>query len=425
MYKKSTDIAMPFKPKKMIVNGITYEVDSIATLEKIRADTENKKKENLVILEEQKNQKVLTRRTRTKNNEDKIVKEIRDANELKAIHALKERQAKQIKTKDMMSFDNKKPQFSMIAKAGVRKPLTVPITMISPLLTQQNEELIVDTMTTIQQKPLNMIKHNQTPINRQGPKLNINNDITNDKRVIQLGDINQSNQPVDHIIEKPQTLNVTRQGNTKIKTLYNSPGLVETQNINDDTELPTNLDTTNARQRTTLNNENIDPEAHADTTGYFNKTFEVLKTQWYMLLLRLEGNLQGLVKIMDDSKRPIIPTVKINNDMFLFKKYDTYYEYKIYLQTLATSRTIDIHIIGLLIKDIKLQQISFDVVSKGIDVWKFRKLHDLEFIDYYTSKLKLDCTEKFIEKFKADYELYKNQTYLDTYIKSVKMDKKK
>ena len=43
-----------FKPKKMILNGIVYDVDSIETLNRIRSNIETKKKEDFELVEEQK-----------------------------------------------------------------------------------------------------------------------------------------------------------------------------------------------------------------------------------------------------------------------------------------------------------------------------------------------------------------------------------
>ena len=151
---------------------------------------------------------------------------------------------------------------------------------------------------------------------------------------------------------------------------------------------------------------------------------QVLKGQWYVLVIKTDGTGQGLAKLIDDIKNQIIPTIKINNDMFLYKKYDAFTEYRIYFITLKNTKFIDLHIIGLNIKDVKIQQVTYDVVGKNIDIWKFRKLYDLEFINYYVSKIKLDCTEKFIERFKADYELYKDPDYFDKFIKTIKFDQK-
>ena len=399
MYKKP--IAQ-FKPKKMILNGVAYDVDSAETLNRIRIEADTKKKENLIIIEEQKNQKILVRRVRTKGNEDTIIKEIKNADELKEMHALKERKTQQIKTRDRLYEEHRKPQLNMVTKIGVRKPLNAaPITMVN---IDMQPSILDNRLPINSQKPIGVTRAGQAPIK----KFNGNNNF--DQKDIQI--------TINPIIEitKPKTLNVMGRSGAKIKPLYGK-GF----NVDDPNELPDNLDNINIERRQEpdeicINNTNSD--------GYFNKTFDVMKSNWYILVLKTENPSQGLVKIMDDCKQLVIPTIRIINDMFLFKKYDTYNEYRIYLQTLKSSKLVDIHIIGLSIKDIKLQQITFDIVSKGIDVWKFRKLHDLEFIDYYISKLKLDCTEKFIERFKADLELYKNQSYFDNYIKTLKFDRR-
>lgn len=157
--------------------------------------------------------------------------------------------------------------------------------------------------------------------------------------------------------------------------------------------------------------------------GFFNEQYQVVKSEWYVLAVKSRGNNEGLIKILDDNKSQMMPSLKINNDMFVYRKYDNKVnEYRIYVKTLRNSTKADIYIIGLDIMNVKFQQVSFNIVQKSVDLWKLRKLYDLDFINYYLSNLKFDCSEKFIERFNADYKLYKNPDLFDNFISNLKLD---
>lgn len=446
MYRKSTDTTK-FKPKKMILSGTVYDVDSQETLNKLRAEIENKKKENLLVIEEQKNQKVLVRRTRSKNNEDTVTKEFKDINDIKAASALKERRIQQLQTKSRLE-QNKKADFSMVSKTGIRKPISRQIEIVSVGIQEQPVEEQPKLQST-PKKPLNIVSsRSQVPIKKlhnddvekvigtassgltfvqhathaleEDQQIKVRKNAPSSARP-PLAVPDNSNVPDN----KPKVLNVVGRSGQKLNQKIDvSP--IENNGISNESETGSRCQ--NELSTETNTNENQQTrllEGSADISGYFNQTFEVNKAIWYILILRIEGNSpQGLVKVMDENKSQIIPTVKINNDMFLFKKFDNYSEYRVYLLTTKTGKNIDVHAIGLNIKDVKTQQVSIETVTKGIDIWKLRKFYDLEFINYYLGKIKLDCTDKFIMRFKADHELYRNQSYFDTYLKTIKLDKK-
>ncbi len=157
--------------------------------------------------------------------------------------------------------------------------------------------------------------------------------------------------------------------------------------------------------------------------GFFNEQYQVLKSEWYILAIKSRGNNEGLIKILDDTKSQMMPSLKINNDMFIYRKYDNKInEYRIYVKTLRNSTKADVYIVGLDIMNVKFQQVSFNIVQKNVELWKMRKLYDLEFINYYLSNLKFDCSEKFIESFNADYKLFKNPDLFDNFIGNLKLD---
>lgn len=388
MYNKKK----PFKPKKMILNGQFYDVDSLETLDKIRFDIEQQKHEKKLVLEEQRNQKVLVRRIRTSDNNDTVIKEIRSIEELEAVKNMKQKQATQIKTRNRIEARDKKPVFSMVAQTGVRKAINNPITLVQSNESHKEETVNVPITKPKSNKPLNMIRHDQSPIKK------LNN---TDMLTMQQDDFEE-----EQVKEEPKGLCVVT--TKKAKPLNKTKEVVE---VVEDDKVDDNKE------------ESVQKMESNPDAGYYTQNFPVAKQQWYVMIVLTYDVCHGLIKIIDDNNHTMMPTAKINNDMFVSKKYESSVEYKLFFQT-KSSKTVDVHILGLNVKDVKIQQTTFEAVIKGIDVWKFRKYYDLEFLEYYMQKVKLNCNDKFIEKFKADLELYKNPNCLDTYVKNIKVDKR-
>lgn len=171
--------------------------------------------------------------------------------------------------------------------------------------------------------------------------------------------------------------------------------------------------------------DDIVPQNGSD---FFTKEYPVIKQQWYVLAFKSKSKTNGLLKVFDNTKRQLMPLAKFPNTIFIYKSFDKQAtgdqmsEYRIYFKTNMSSITATIYIIGISISTIRLQAITTEIVTRGIDIWKFRKQYDLEFLNYYMGSLKLNCTDKFIDRFKADYELYKNTNYFDNFIKTLRLD---
>ena len=279
MYKKSSakkQHNIPFKPKKMILNGVVYDVDSLETLNKIRSNIEVKKKDEFDILEEQKNQKVLVKRTRNKNTDDKIIKIITDISNISEDSAIKARRDHlRVQNKIKLDEINKKPKLNIISTASNRRPITK--NNLQCVSTQEDDDIqcsqIINKSSNINnvndvQLPLNILKHDKMPLRKleigkfdnatimQNDNQIMNNKIINLNKTLEIdnrpktlsvvsrerrplnsinaknnNDINDINEDSDNndIYNntryqkeeeyKPRTLNVTRREITKIKPL--------------------------------------------------------------------------------------------------------------------------------------------------------------------------------------------------------------
>lgn len=83
MYKKITKgHPTVFKPRRMVIGGIVYNVSNEAELNKIKQEVALKKDEEAKKAEEIKNQKMLVKRTVTKGFTDVITKTVVDPNSL-------------------------------------------------------------------------------------------------------------------------------------------------------------------------------------------------------------------------------------------------------------------------------------------------------------------------------------------------------
>jgi len=165
------------------------------------------------------------------------------------------------------------------------------------------------------------------------------------------------------------------------------------------------------------NDKNINTEQEEiNQDGIISKQFQVSRAQWYLLNLKCSGN--GLLKIFDNNKLQLLPMIRLPCVYFLYKSG----EYRIYFKTGIGSSSVNIYVLGLDFESVGIKAITQDVVPRFIDVWKFRRAFDLELLNYYISNLKLSCTDKFLDRFKSDYELFKNPNYFDNFMKGLKVE---
>lgn len=398
MYNKVTRGAKntkdDFKPRRMVVNGVVHNIDSIETLNKIKEQHEQKKIEDEEKIEEQKKQKVLVKRTRKGTTDEKVVKIVKDIGQMDNRNMA----SKQAFNKKPVNPQDEKPKFKLTSLACKRRVEPKP-------LVSMNQKAKED---QIEQNKI--IENNAKIFENADNSNNLNNNETN----------NDDN-------PNPKQLKVVRTNTNQIRKL--KPNTVNTLNTNvvqndkgHESSLPVNEENRDDDNLTTHadSEENVN---YDNDTEVVTKQFPVIRSQWYVLALKTNSKTSGLIKIFD-GKTQILPVIKINNDMFLYKKHPTFSEYRIYFKTLVNTSNVDVYLLGLNIMDLKLQKITFDIVSKSIDVWKLRKLYDLEFINYYSTNVKLDTTEKFIDRVNAEYQLYKNPNYFDNFIKSIKVDTK-
>ena len=395
-----------FKPRRMVVNGVVHNIDSIETLQKIKDQHQQKKEEELEKVEEQKHQKVLIKRTRKGTTDEKVVKIVKDIGQMQNRNTASNQSYK----KPVNQPVDEKPAFKLTSLACKRRIEPKPLTSMSQksLLGQTEQEKIIENNAKI-------FDH----VDNKNGKSNTNENVFVDKN--------------DEPGPQSKPLKIVRSNTNQIKKLKpnNTTNTTNTTNTNNATN--TNIQLENIQESTLPINEennedvlsthaeNSDGEEIQNDAEVTTKQFQVIRSQWYVLALKSNLKSSGLIKIFD-AKVPVMPVIRINNDMFLYKKHANFAEYRIYFKTLVNTSNVDIYLLGLNIIDLKLQKVTFDIVAKSIDIWKLRKLYDLEYINYYSSNVKLDTTDKFIDRINAEYELLKNPNYFDHFIKSVKID---
>lgn len=407
MYKKINrgdkyDNSKIFKPRRMVVGGVMYDIDSIETLNKIKSEQEQKKVKDQEKLEQEKNQKVLIKKTRSGNSDEKVVKIIKDLNQIPD-----KKKPKHNVAKSKVHEEPKKPKFTLTSLACRRKiEPQLPSVKIVTKGSSSDEEIIDNNskiFEVVQSSP-----HNSNTDKQSDKQHNKQHNKQPDKQPNKQStkESYDESQP-----EKPKPFAIKRANQNKIKSL-SKQGTDEQQ--------PQQQQSQQSQQsRETKATDSIET-----VDGLSTKQYEVAKSQWYIVSLKANKGSQGLLKIFDNNKVQVIPLIKICNAMFLYKSYpDGNNEYRVYFKTLEASTSIDVYILGLLLNDIKVQPVSFEVVSKGIDLWKFRKLYDLEFINYYLSNVKLEISDKFVDRVKSEYELLKNSNYFDEFIRTLKIDK--
>lgn len=394
-----------FKPKRIILGGVAHEVNNLDELNKIRRDMDDKKKIDQEIIEEEKTKKILVKKIHAKNMDVKTIKIITEIGNISDGNLNRNRNIKPpVKQKEpdrpklivKQSQNMKKIQQNVLVGESnsinsIQRDLYAQTSVSNQVIDGQTRELKIMRPETrsikkkddlVVEKPYEDIQNEEEIMEKR--QLSIK---THDRKPINNNRLKKINDDADNSLpvneEDNQTIKMDEKPNNDTKQL-----------------VPSNID------------------------GFYTKQFEVLKTQWYVLALKTGNNEQGLLKILE-GKAQIFPLLRVSNDMFHYKKFGETDEYRIYFKTSKTASHVDIYIIGLTIKDIRLQQVTYDVVSKSVDLWKLRKMYDLEFIKYYITNTKFDSySDKFFDRFNADYELYKDLAYFDKYLKSIKIDTK-
>jgi glycosyltransferase involved in cell wall biosynthesis len=162
-------------------------------------------------------------------------------------------------------------------------------------------------------------------------------------------------------------------------------------------------------------------EIDTSDPSYYTNTFNVSKNQWYVLVVKLPANNEGVMKIVDGNKHNLLPTVIFPNQYFLYNTTKTpgtdesVGEYRIYVKS-SLSSSIVIHVVGTKVIQTRIQQISKDIAKSNVDIWKFRKFFDVNFSNFYVNALQLSLMPKFLDRLKSDYTLFKNPNYFDSFV---------
>lgn len=374
MYKKTTKgQQIVFKPRRMVIGGVVYNVDNEETLNKIKVEMANKKEEQKRVEEEAKNKKILIKRTISNSKNDIITKTIIDPDTIVSKEEKKFNENKNSKYIDHI----KKPTLSVKTNSAI-----------------QNNNNNVDA----NQGPITIKTHAHKMIKKPTGKT-ILNDVKNEDDGNEVIDGNNDGTPNEDIkLDKPISIQ-----NNERKLII--------------------------RPQKSGGGAKQSPSADNSIDNYFTKKYPVLSEQWYELVMKVKHNnpingVKLLIKIVDENKNPIIHPIKIANDLFLNGKFPNgLYEYKVYVYIPANVENIDIYIVGLKIHNINLSPVDSHIVETNIDLWKFRKLNDLDCIMYYIKNAKLECSEKFLDRFNAEYELYKNPDYFTNFTNNLTIPK--
>ena len=214
-----------FKPKKMILNGIVYDVDSIETLNRIRSNIETKKKEDFELVEEQKSQKVLIKRTKNKGYNDTVTKFITDGSNPQEDLAIKNRNKQmQLQNKAKLEEMKKKTKLTVISTSTNRKPITKN-NIANDDNSQQNE-------TTPNANLLNIAKPDIRPLRKiEMTRLDNTTIMSNDNQIVsnKIIDFNKNYNDYD----KPKTLSVISRERKPLHNPFNTNNANDNVNQND------------------------------------------------------------------------------------------------------------------------------------------------------------------------------------------------
>ncbi len=471
MYKKINK-GQPnvFKPRRMVIGGIVHNVENEETLNKIKQEMQLKKEEAAKAAEEIKNQKILIKRTVSKNMSDIVTKIIVDPDTI----LTKEEKQHQLDKNNKYVEHIKKPTLTVksnIVSTGmeqkntnnngpitlkthatklIKKPTNNNLPTIETLLDDNNdvkeekeekeelkeelkEEVKIDEeLKSIQQnddKPSSQITtlSNNKPIieskiisPRPKPTVVINNN-NNASAIKVISRKNIKPLPKNNVPQEPTNIEGTTILGGVVSSIFTKQD--GTNDIPEVKQKPALTIKSNDKKMLNRSQPQVQ-ELEETTDNYFTKKYNVLSAQWYELIIKIknknDNSVKLLIKIFDDLKTQIINPIKITNDLFLHEKLpNNFVEYRIFLCMPINIMSIDIYIVGLKVYNAILSPIDKQIVEQNIDLWKFRKLYDLEFINYYINNADLEYSEKFVDRFKADYELYKNPNYFEEFMNSL------
>lgn len=172
------------------------------------------------------------------------------------------------------------------------------------------------------------------------------------------------------------------------------------------------------------------------TKPFLASKYNVFKNSWYKFEIILNPTTpyrRGVFKIFGPSeKQMLFPVIKLP-DIVLTKtqkvstidELDKLTDFTICFKT-DECVTINVSSSNLSIRNIKLVKLSDIDLRKEIDVWKFRRLYNLEYLNYYIEKMYPNTggnlNHHFIDRFMAEYRLHHNNAILDQYISKLKID---
>lgn len=158
----------------------------------------------------------------------------------------------------------------------------------------------------------------------------------------------------------------------------------------------------------------------------------VHKNSWYKYKLTINPGTSyksGLVKICGtDEKDILIPTIKLPNILFAdddkvnsLEDLDKLNTFTIFFKT-KNHMSTTMYFFNVSLTYCKLTKVTEAEVKKSVSLWKFRRNFDLEYIKYYVDNAFDDFNKVFVDRFDAEYRLFKKPNYLDNYIVRAKID---
>ena len=397
-----------FKPRRMVIGGIVYNVENEETLNKIKQEMAAKKEADAKVAEEVKNQKILIKRTVSKNMNDIVTKIIVDPSTI----LTKEEKMHQENKNNKYAEHTKKP--SLTVKSNI------------PPSNNENKNIITnDGPIKVKTHPHKLIKKPTERDNLlQNNAIQSNNFMDNNLNEQETRDDHTQNKNIEGSTILGGTVHAIVNNTGKQEQQVSVPIPPKKQMVLKSNERKMMTKTINKTPSKTFQ---IQEEEATD--NYFTKKYPVLSDQWYELIIKIKqlvnnNAIKLLIKVFDENKTPIIHPTKISNDLFLHEKYpNNFVDYKIYLYMPKNSTAIDVYIVGLKVYNIILSPVDKQNVEQNVDLWKFRKLNDLEFINYYIKNADLEYSEKFIDRFRAEYNLFKNPYYFEQFVNSLTISK--
>ena len=377
MYRKINkgDTIKNFKPRRMVLGGNVYEVDSINTLNQIKKQIEEHKKEEEELLEEQKNQKVLVKKTRVGNLDEKTIKIISSINKIPDDNF---RRSNQRRNQKIQHEEPVKPKFNLKSTACQRKSKDDKIlqqthqrimaiknsnenkesTIYTEIETGKNVSLVEPDNPWYNSKKVNLMTHERKSIKKNTDLLNnppvpiktennkeINNTYnnyispdeeksnTNKLQIVshdrkQIKNLKSDKQPEfqinqsesgnsynnanthenQEIEEKPKIANIIRHERKPIKSLTNLTR-VNSDQTQQNPDCEENNDCNNLISNLDHDTDRSEDDDSSDECNIITKNFNVIKSQWYVLLIRVDKVRDGLVKVLDTMKRQIVPLI--------------------------------------------------------------------------------------------------------------------